>query len=261
MAARRIVAMVAVALCLCAAAGCTISAQRPSYAKTQFQVLVASETGAPGAPHAVLTEKAVQEEVERLLSLRPPSAAPDKVVLHEVSSSPRTKIKSAQKWLELREETSKKMKAALEETGIFQQVEFLPDVLIPEGTPSDLKILRIAAARAQAHAVLVYSTEAGYEMKPNSWAVLYATIVGAFFVPGTEVSSMALSKAVLLDVRTGYFYLMAETYASASATTSPPLLAERWQELEFNARKDSLSDLAASVAAKVRDLEAPDQPK
>lgn len=256
MSAKRIIPVAPILLWLSAAAGCMTVAESPSYANTQFQVLVASETRIAASADHVLTEQEAQSEVERLLSLKPPSAAPEKLVLYEVPSSSRTKIMSAKKWLELREATSEQMKQALEQTRIFKQVEFLPEILVPADVQGDLKTLRIASARAQADVVLVYSTEAGYEQEPNAWSLFYVTIVGACFFPGTDVSSMAVSKALLLDVRTGYIHLLTETYASTSAKTQAVQVREKLEELEFTARNDSLNDLAQRVAAKVKGLKA-----
>jgi hypothetical protein len=258
MLARRFGLLLSAVLLLSASVGCLSVSERPDYGQTQFHVLVASETTVAGSVGRGLTEGEVQREVDRLLSLKAPSAAPEKLVLYEVPGSRRTKIKSAKKWLELREATSRNMKSALEQTGVFKNVEFLPGILLPSGVPGDLKTLRIASARAQADAVLIYSTEAGYEERPNAWSVLYLTLIGAGLFPGTDVSSMAVSKAVLLDVRTGYIYLLTESYASRSGAMPVAAVQEKLEEMEFEVRTESLIDLAKTVAAKVRTLRDPD---
>lgn len=251
----RIPAMAAVFVASSLAVGCATTGWQPSFEQSSYKIMIASEThqaALSGPEGSLLSEAAVQAEVDRLLSLRPKAAAPARVLLYQVPSSGRTKIDSPLKVLELREATSEQMRKALEATGVFASVDFLPEVLLPAGGPPDLKTVRIAAARAQADAILVYSTEAGYESKPNDWSLLYLTLLGAFVVPGTDDTSMAVSKAVLLDVPSGYIYFVTEDYGTAS--DRGPVAALDPQKLEYDARLKSLDELSTDVAARTKAL-------
>ena len=250
MAIRRMMAMVA-AVSVLSATGCVAHAVRPTYKGSTFQMIIAAETR-PQAPGATMSEKDVQAEIDRLFGARPSSAVPKTVLLFEVESTGMTNMRSARKRLMLRRETGEAMKTALEETGLFEQIDFLPEIYLPADRPQDLKTLRIAAARAHADGLLIYSTEAGYEYQPNALSVFYLTIVGAFIVPGSEGSALVVSKAVLLDVKTGYIYRVLEAYGEASSLAPPALLDE--EELEFTARKEALQKLAALAAEKVKEL-------
>jgi len=199
-----------------------------------------------------LAETAAQTEVERLLALKPKQPVPARVLLFELPSSGRSKMRSPLKLLELRKVTGERMRRALEGTGIFRSVDFLPEILLPSELPVNLRALRIAAARMQADAILVYSTEAGYESKPNNWCALYLTLIGAFFAPGTDYTSMAVSKAVLLDVPTGYIYFAAQGYGTKSARG--PVARMDAEQLEYDARLTSLTELSADVARRVTAL-------
>ncbi|MFH1732153.1 MAG: hypothetical protein ABIF82_10970 [Planctomycetota bacterium] len=252
MAIRRMMAMVAVVSVACLG-GCAIQSRKPTYKGSAFHRIIVAETRPQGLG-ATMTEKEVQAEVDRLLALRPAAAAPSNVLLFEVESSGVSNIASPTKLLTLRKETSEAMKAALEETGLFQGIDFLPDVYLPADRPADLKTLRIAAARAHADALLIYSTEAGYEERVNALGVFYPTIVGAFVVPASRGSSIAVSKAVLVDVRTGYIYRVLEAYGEESSLAPTALLNE--EELEFKARKQALGALAKLAADKVKKLAA-----
>ena len=248
-----VAAMVSVVL----VGGCVAQTQMPQYSSTKFQMIIAAETvdaAKKVGTGSDLSEKELQKEVERLLSLRPSARVPAKVVLFQVPSSGISHIRSPRKWIDLRKATSEEMKTALEETGVFEEVDFLPDLLLPPGGPADLKTLRIAAARAQADGVLIYSTEAGYEYHPNAFALLYVTILGAWISPGSEAGSTAVSKAALLDVKSGYIYSVLETYGEESVVT--PYAFVDTEELEFKARRASVSALADAAADKARQMGA-----
>lgn len=249
---RRMMAVVAVVSAL-SAAGCVAHAVKPTYKGSTFQMIIAAETR-PQAPGATMSEKDVQAEIDRLFAARPSAAVPKTVLLFEVESSGMTNMRSARKRLMLRRDTGEAMKAALEETGLFEQIDFLPEVYLPAGRANDLKTLRIAAARAHADGLLIYSTEAGYEYRPNALSLFYLTIVGAFIVPGSEGSALVVSKAVLLDVKTGYIYRVFEAYGEESSLAPVALLNE--EELEFKARKQALGALARLAAEKVKKLAA-----
>lgn len=245
---------IAAGLCLLAlTVGCVAHGQMPTYEGSRFQVIVAAETNL-GGKLTSMTEKEVQAEVDRLLALRPSADGPAKLLLFEVASSGPSKITNARKKLLLHKQSSETMKDALEKTGIFEQVDFLPDIYLPPGDPGGLKTLRIAAARAHADTLLMYAGEAGYEYRPNLLSVLYVTVVGAFIAPGSKASSMAVSKAVLVDVRSGYIYEVMETYGEKTVVTPIACLDE--EQLEFDARSQSVDELSKLVAAKANKLAA-----
>jgi hypothetical protein len=233
-----------------ACTGCMAHSANVDYARSKFQVMVSAETQqwSRGQP---ATERSVQSEVDRLLAMKPSAPVPSKLVLYEVPSSGHSEIKSPKKLIELRRAVSATVKATLEETKIFEEVDFLPDLLLPAGGTGDLKTLRIAAARAHADGVLIYSTEAGYEYEPNGFAVLYPTLIGIFLSPGSQAASTALSKAILLDVKTGYIYSVLETYGEAESGMVPFASLDP-EELEFKARTQAMDALAKAAAEKVK---------
>lgn len=234
------------------AVGCSSYYERPSYAGSSFQAMVGRETvahvGGRGGP---TDEVAVRNEIERLLSLEPPEGGPSRVVLHEVPGTA-SRIDSPLKRLQLREETSAEMKSVLEQAGAFDGVEFLPELLLPAPGVADLGTIRLAAARAQADTVLLYSTEVGYEYEPNAWAIFYPTIVGTFLAPGSRAASMAVSKAALVDVRTGYIYDITEVYARKERRAPCAFIDPA--QLEYDARLDAVTQLARAAAEKAEKL-------
>lgn len=252
---RRTLVVLLLAAAMSLTLGCATTGWQPTFEQSSYKLMISSEThqsAQSGPQGSRLSESAVQAEVDRLLGLRPKTAVPARVLLYQVPSSGRTKISSPLKVLELRQATGQQMRKALQQTNVFRSVDFLPEILLPPAGPGDLKTVRIAAARAQADAILVYSTEAGYESKPNNWALLYATILGAAAVPGTDATSMAVSKAVLLDVPTGYIYFVTEDYGTESVRG--PAATIDAQKLEYDARLKSLGELSADVAGRVTAL-------
>lgn len=230
--------------------GCMAHSARIDYTRSGLHMMVSAETQALTG-NVLTPEEELQAEVDRLLALKPAEATPRKLVLYEMPSAGRSEIESPRQWISLRKSTSATMKGALEETGLFEEVDFLPDILLPATGVKDLATLRIAAARAHADGVLIYSTEAGYEYKPNALAVFYPTIIGLFVAPGSQAASTALSKAVLLDVRTGYIHMVLETYGEAGGSAIPYAYIDQ-AKLEVDARTDSIADLSGRVAEKAR---------
>jgi len=249
MAVKQMVGLAGTLVLALAASGCTVAATGPSYEKTYFGALIADETLTGTQPDRTqpMNEGEAQKEVDRLTALKPSRAVPSRVVLYEVPSTGPTWIKSAQKWLELRQATSQAMKRALEDTKVFESVEFLPDIFVPGGGFADLRTLRVAAARVHADGLLLYSTETGRELKGNPLMVLYITIIGAVILPGSQETSIALSKAVVVDVPTGYVSVYPEAYAKRTSAWLPAAWLNR-QNLEFQARKQAIETLASEVA-------------
>ncbi len=249
----RTTALAALAFAL-SAAGCAVGTHRPDFQTSRYRMLLAAETQYVGGgnPPAALPEKEVQAEVDRLLALQPRAEEPRKVVIYAVDSAGATGIRSPMKRLELHEASSQEMRRALQESGVFEEVDYLPEILLPPGGPADLKTLRVAAARAQADTILIYATEVGWERRLNAWALLYPTIVGFGTFPGNEETYLALSKAVLMDVGSGYMYALMEVHGRESVT-GPGASIDR-EQLEFEARMAAVKKLTSEVRRRATDL-------
>ncbi len=250
---RRWTAVLTVLMVAVLGGGCaTTKGWQPTFEQSSYRLMIAGaahESTQNGPRGSGLSDSAVQSEVDRLLALKPRSPVPARVLLYQVPSSGRTNITGPLKKLELRQATGRQMRKTLEGADVFRSVDFLPEILLPAGATADLRKLRLAAARAQADAVLIYSTEAGYEETNNAWALLYLTIVGGFIAPGTQETSMAVSKAVLLDVATGYIYFVTEDFGQESEHGPAGYMDP--QKLEYDARLKSVTELSSDVATRV----------
>lgn len=93
---------------------------------------------------------------------------------------------------------------ALKQEGIAADVFPIPEMLAGKGT--DLKELRLAAAKCGADALFVIRGGADTFKYMNPLAVFNLTLVGGFVVPGSSRDSLFVVEGVLLDVDNGYVY-------------------------------------------------------
>jgi hypothetical protein len=103
------------------------------------------------------------------------------------------------------------MSDTLRREGIASQVVAIADETI-SGT--DLRAIRLAAARHGSDAVLVVSGAADVDRYNNASAALYVTLVGYWIVPGTNADALFLASGTLWDVRNEYLYLSAQAEAT-----------------------------------------------
>lgn len=94
--------------------------------------------------------------------------------------------------------------ATLKAEGIASEIIPLPDMLIENGT--DLKSLRLAAAKCGADVLLVVNGAAQTDSYKNPAAVLNVTLVGGYLVPGSHKDSLFLMEGCLFDVDNAYVY-------------------------------------------------------
>jgi len=119
----------------------------------------------------------------------------------------------------------------------------------------DLKSIRLAAARHGADAVLVVSGAGQVDRYNNGWSALYVTLVGAFFVPGTEADGLFLANATLWDVRNEYLYASAEAEGTEHAR-GPPFMVDDDRTLTA-ARAKGAAALGGEVERRLRSLIGP----
>lgn len=87
-----------------------------------------------------------------------------------------------------------------------EHAQFLPTVLAPPGQRLNLDALRLAAASRKCSLLLIYRQQRRVVNVSNAWAVLYITLVGTLFVPGTECIGENRIEVLLVDVLNGHVY-------------------------------------------------------
>jgi len=99
---------------------------------------------------------------------------------------------------------------ALRDGFFISDVVTLSSIYATTATIRDIRILRKSAAALNCDLLLVYSVSYDYARNPNPLSVLYLTIIGAFIIPGDNITIASMAKAAVLDVRTGYVYGVVE---------------------------------------------------
>jgi len=99
---------------------------------------------------------------------------------------------------------------ALRDGFFISDVVTLSSIYASTATVRDIMVLRKSAAALNCDLLLVYSVSYDYSRNPNPLSVLYLTIIGAFIMPGDNITVASMAKAAVLDVRTGYVYGVVE---------------------------------------------------
>ncbi len=93
---------------------------------------------------------------------------------------------------------------ALKKEGFAADVFPIPEMLVGKG--SDVKELRLAAAKCGADVLFVIRGAAQTDSYKNFAAVFNVTLVGGYVVPGSHKDSLFVVEGVLIDVDNGYVY-------------------------------------------------------
>ena len=108
---------------------------------------------------------------------------------------------------------------------------------IPSGALG-MEALREAAARYRLRYVILYREVLAADHHVNAWAVGYATLIGAMFLPGCAQEVFGYTEATMFDVKTGLLMFTTRRAITASQRTS------EWRT------DDKLAQLAATAAAR-----------
>jgi len=96
-------------------------------------------------------------------------------------------------------------------SGLAADVFFISGLTVePGAAATELKRIRLAAARHGADAVLVIKAAGQVDDYVSPLSVFYLTIVGLWVVPGTHHDALFVVRGGLWDVRNEYLYLTAE---------------------------------------------------
>lgn len=105
---------------------------------------------------------------------------------------------------------------------IISEVFFIPGSMVGV---SNLKEIRLAAARHHADAVLIIRGINDLRIYANKWSFSYITIIAGWFVPGSDMDSYFKISATMWDVRNEYLYTTVEA-ESFNHTSKPAFLLE-----------------------------------
>jgi len=118
-----------------------------------------------------------------------------------------------------------------------------------------MRDVRLGAARQHVDVVLIYEAFGKSESTSNPIAITKLALIG-FFLPSEDVTAKGIAHAVLVDVRNGYTYGMAQAQSGreefALATSSNQLTVAN--RLNLQAEAAAVQALAPEVEAMLRDL-------
>ncbi|MEQ8768820.1 MAG: hypothetical protein RL885_33245 [Planctomycetota bacterium] len=140
---------------------------------------------------------------------------------------------------------------AFRESERIGEVVLVSDFLSPPSESADLEALRLAAARLQADAVLIYSGAVATEWSHNLASLTYLTGFGLFFFQGTDIESVFAYRGALVDTRSGFLYFVTDAETRVTASGPWALLDE--EEVVGRASEVTLEKLSSKVAQLIED--------
>lgn len=192
------------------------------------------------------TRQVTDEEIKKVLELRPQLPKPFKLGVYFVDSNFRN---WDLRWNADDKEMIMKLEEELKKTGEVSKM-FLINESVVAG--KDLKSIRLAAAHHGADALLVISSVSASEQYMNGWAATYLLIVPALFVPGTNTNALFITRAALWDVRNEYLYMAVESEAVKSRKASV-INSDEKVELK-KAKKQSMEGLKNEILRMARSM-------
>ena len=129
----------------------------------------------------------------------------------------------------IRQEDKDAWRRSLERTGLVKVI-FISSVIL-SANPG-FHEMRLAAARLHADVVLLYAVADSEESRTNLSGLLYLTIAGTFFVPGSESAVLAFAKGACFDVENEYLEFTVEGEDERKSTRPYYFLDKKQQRLD-----------------------------
>jgi len=117
---------------------------------------------------------------------------------------------------------------------------------IPSGALG-MEALREMAARYQLRYVLLYREKVATRERVNPWVIGYATVVGAFFLPGDTLSVNGYVEASLFDVKTGILVFTVRRRVSGKRKTNMWHTPDKLEHMQSKAATHAAPALAKDV--------------
>ncbi len=114
--------------------------------------------------------------------------------------------------------------------------------------------IRRGAARQHLDYVVVYEILDHSDVRSNILALTDVTVLGLFIMPSRQVKMDVMVSAILVDVRNGYPYGTASTYAEASAVIKAADSQAQKQDLQNEARLKAVDDMVVEFEMLLHEL-------
>ena len=128
-------------------------------------------------------------------------------------------------------------------------------MVIPSGALG-MEALREIAARYRLRYLLLYREVLAKQQRLGPWAWGYATVVGAFFLPGQKQEVYGYIEASMFDVKTGLLMFTTRRSIAASQTTNTWHRSVKLEQLASNATTSFAPALATDVLSDLRNFTA-----
>lgn len=201
-----------------------------------------------GAALFTAQREATNKAVAEILKIQPAiKFTDDKPITLAVAQVGRTGVET------IRQEDKDAWRKALEETGMVKVI-FISSVIV-SANPG-FHEMRLAAARLHADAMLLYAVADSSDSRTNLGGLLYLSVVGAFFSPGSESAVLTFAKGACFDVENEFLEFTVEG-EDERKTTRPYYFMDKKQHgldsrksaLEI-LREETVRAIKASAAAK-----------
>lgn len=126
-------------------------------------------------------------------------------------------------------------------------------MVIPSGALG-MEALREIAARYRLRYLLLYREELERTARLDTWAIGYATLIGALFLPGKRQEVYGYLEASMFDVKTGLLMFTTRRAISASQITNEWHTDDKLARLSARAATAFAPELAADVLVDLRKL-------
>ncbi len=200
------------------------------------------------------------EEIARAYAVEPQLSFPMKLAVYAdfrgASTSSRTNrrasvsLASAQ-WTVGDKETVLALADGLKQRDLVSDMFFMSEVTV-EAT--DLKGLRLAAARHGADALLVISMAGEVDRYyRNALGLFDILLIPGFFVPASRREALVLTSGAMWDVGNGFLYASAESEGLVQRD-GPTFLENETNETFREAKAQSLKNFCDEIAKRIRNL-------
>ena len=170
------------------------------------QLSLGAAQGQPGYQVAVNNQigRVEADDIKAALALKPQLHFPFKLAIRLVGPN----HSKNWRWTEKDKERFDAWGESLRKRGIVSDVFLLSDLVVDDGDP--LPQARLAAAKHGADAVLLIKAAADEDTYVNPASLLYLTLVGYYFSPGSHADGLMVLRGAMYDVGNEYLYLTTE---------------------------------------------------
>jgi rhombotail lipoprotein len=144
----------------------------------------------------------------------------------------------------------------LKAEGIASEVFPLPEMLV--GKDTDVKCLRLAAAKCGADVLFIIHGAAQTDSYKNAASVFDLTIVGGYLVPGSHKDSLFMMEGLLIDVDNGFIYTGVQSEGVGKIIRPTFRIEEK--DAIARAKTKAITDFGEEVVQRLRRLAASPPP-